>query len=385
MIDVALEKAMIAGVSGRQVLNTHLAWTVEVTVTLADGRAGRGASPRGETPSIYEDRETGGRPAPDEVLRSMARELEGLDIDQAALDGLLIERHAQWGAAATYAMSSAFYEATRAGGPGRSPRILFNVLNGGLHAYTNPIVSDCSEFLLVPRSDDVAATVAGYLQILTETERALAALPTTTIGGNRVHDLGADPNTAAFALMEKLLAETGQTERFGMMTDASAGDWFVDGHYELSVTGESLEPGALVDEWLRLMDRFDLEILEDPFAETDVASWQALHDQRPARSHLYGDNLTSVQPAQLETKSHLVDGVLVKPDQNGTVTGTVRFAELAREAGLSIAASHRSIETDSSFLVNLSTDIGADYIKIGPYSDFSSVMRTNALLRGLDA
>ena len=385
MVDVALEKAMIAGVSGRQVLNTHLAWTVEVTVTLADGRSGRGASPRGETPSIYENRETGGRPAPDEVLRSMARELEGLDIDQAALDGVLIEHQAQWGAAATYAMSSAFYEATRAGEIGRSPRILFNVLNGGLHAYTNPVVSDFSELLLVPRSDDLAAMVAGYLQILAEAEKSLAAMPTTTVGGNLVHDLGADPNTAAFALVEKLLSDTGQSERFGLMTDASAGDWFVDGHYELSVTGERLDPGSLVDEWLRLMDRFDLEILEDPFAETDVASWQALHDRRPARSHLYGDNLTSVQPAELEAKAHLVDGVLVKPDQNGTVTGTLRFAALAREAGLSIAASHRSIETDTAFLVNLSTDLGADYIKIGPFSDFSSVMRTNALLRGLDA
>jgi enolase len=133
------------------------------------------------------------------------------------------------------------------------------------------------------------------------------------------------------------------------------------------------------------MERFDLEILEDPFAETDIASWQELHRRSPERSHLYGDNLTSVQPAELELKAHLIDGVLVKPDQNGTVTGTVRFAELARAAGLSLAASHRSIETDAPFLIHLATDLGAEYIKIGPFSDFSSVMRTNALLRGVVA
>ena len=156
----------------------------------------------------------------------MARELEGLDIDQAALDGVLIEHQAQWGAAATYAMSSAFYEATRAGEIGRSPRTLFNVLNGGLHAYTNPVVSDFSELLLVPRSDDFAAMVAGYLQS-GEAEKSLAAMPTTTVGGNLVHDLGADPNTAAFALVEKLLSDTGQSERFGLMTDATpaTGSW----------------------------------------------------------------------------------------------------------------------------------------------------------------
>ncbi len=333
MVDVALEKALIAGVSGRQVLNTHLDWTVEFTVTLADGRTGRGASPRGETPSIYEDRETGGRSAPDEVLKAIAREVEGVELDQAELDALLLEGRAEWGAAATYAMSSAFYEATRPVVLGRTPRILFNVLNGGLHAYTNPIVSDCSEFLLVARSDDLAASVAGYVQILGEAKGALAELPTTTVGGNRVHDLGRDPNLAGFALLERLLADTGLSEQFGLMADASAGDWFVNDQYELSVSGTRLEPGALVEEWLRLMDRFDLEILEDPFAETDVASWADLHRRRPERSHLYGDNLTSVQPAELAAKSHLVDGVLVKPDQNGTVTGTAAIRRACAGGG----------------------------------------------------
>jgi enolase len=182
--------------------------------------------------------------------------------------------------------------------------------------------------------------------------------------------------------MERLLTDTGLIDQYGIMVDASAGDWYIDGHYKMSVTGMAFEPGALVDEWLRIMDRFDLEILEDPFSETDLEAWRVLHQRRPAGTHLYGDNLTSVQPDQLDAKAHLVDGVLVKPDQNGTVTGTLRFAELARAAGLSIATSHRSIETDAPFLVHLTSDLDADYLKVGPFSDFSSVMRTNALLRG---
>ena len=384
MVDVALEKALIAGISGRQVLNTHLAWTVEVTVTLADGRTGRGASPRGETLSIYEDSDIGGRLEPDAVVAEISETLAGQHLTQSELDGLLVERHDRWGAAATYAMSAAFYEATRTGSGTGIPRILFNVLNGGMHAYTNPIRSDSHEYLLVPRSDDLEASVADYIQVLEQTKRALAEIPTTDVGGNRVHDLGDDPNTAAFALMSRLLSETGLSQRFGIMVDASAGDWFRGDRYELPVSATTFEREALVEEWLRVMDRFDLEILEDPFAETDLASWQDLHERRPSHSHLYGDNLTSVEPAELEAKAHLIDGVLLKPDQNGTVTGALRFAELARARGLSIAASHRSIETDAPFLMHLATDIGADYIKIGPFSDFSSVMRTNQLLRGAE-
>jgi len=371
--------AVIAAVDGRQVLNSHVEWTIEFTVRLADGSVGRGASPRGETPSIYEDRPRPGFRA--DVASEVARSLVGLEWDQVALDDVLAQRRAEWGAPAVYAISVAFYEATRRAAPGAAPRILFNLLNGGLHAYTNPITADVTEFLLVPRSDDLEATIAGYSQLLRDARRALAEIPTREVGGNRVHDLGAEPNVAAFALVEELLQRAALTDLFGIMIDASAGDWYDGDRYRLPITERTLEPGQLVDEWLGLMDRFELMILEDPFAETDVTAWQRLHEARPARCGLYGDNLTSTQPEELEAKVHLVDGVLIKPDQNGTVSGTLRFADAARRAGLRLAASHRSIETDSPFLVHLAADVGVDYTKIGPYSDFSSVMRTNTMLR----
>jgi enolase len=294
---------------------------------------------------------------------------------------MLAQRRHEWGAAAVYAISVAFYEASRRAGPAAAPRILFNLLNGGLHAYTNPITADVTEFLLVPRSEDLEATIAGYAQLLRDTRRALAEIPAREVGGNRVHDLGPEPNVAAFALVEELLGRAGLTDLFGIMIDASAGDWYDGGRYRLPVTERTLEPEQLVDEWLGLMDRFELEILEDPFAETDLAAWQLLHEARPPKCGLYGDNLTSTRPEELEAKVHLVDGVLIKPDQNGTVSGTLRFADAARRAGLRLAASHRSIETDSPFLVHLAADVGVDYTKIGPFSDFSAVMRTNSMLR----
>ncbi|MGW1871199.1 hypothetical protein ACWCPS_37385 [Streptomyces mauvecolor] len=127
--------------------------------------------------------------------------------------------------------------------------------------------------------------------------------------------------------------------------------------------------------------QFDLTMLEDPFAETDLDSWRALHAARPASCQLLGDNLTSTLASELAAKAPLVDAVLLKPNQNGTVSGTLHFATMAKELGLNLIASHRSIETDTPFLANLTTHIEADYFKIGPFSDFSSVMRSNALIR----
>jgi len=179
-----------------------------------------------------------------------------------------------------------------------------------------------------------------------------------------------------------LLDRTGLAEEFGVLVDASAGDWYDGEGYCLPVSREAMSPEGLTEWWLGIIHRCQLEMIEDPFAETDVASWRSFLTLRPRDCVVLGDNLTSTLPSELETKIGLIDGVLVKPDQNGTVTGTRAFAALARANGLSLVTSHRSIETDSAFLVHLTEELRADAMKIGPYSDFSSVARTNELLRG---
>jgi enolase len=183
------------------------------------------------------------------------------------------------------------------------------------------------------------------------------------------------------ALARTLLDRAGLSDAFELAIDASAGDWSAGERYTLPVTGVTMDRDELLQWWLGLIERHDLRWVEDPFAETDRAGWRMLHDRRPAACRILGDNLTSTLPEQLAVKAPLVDGVLLKPDQNGTVSGSRAFAALARERGLALITSHRSIETDSPFLVHLSREIGADAIKVGPYSDFSSVLRSNELLR----
>lgn len=382
------ERFCIERLDSRRVLNSHRDWTLEFAVQLSDGRQGRGAAPRGETPSIYED--AADRSPTPSVLAQARTLLVGHELDAEALDALVFQHRDVWGRSAVYAISVACFEALRqagtphaaAGGPDvGTPAIYFNLVNGGLHAYTNPITCDFTEFLLVPIALDRVASIEAYLRLLRAVSARLARYSTRGVGGSRVADLGDQPNEAACALVRDVLVDEGLDEHFGIMIDASAGDWVDEGGYRLPVSGLRMERTALVDYWLGLIDRFHIDVLEDPLGERDLAGWQALHDARPATTAILGDNFTSTDPDLLERRADSVDGVLLKPDQAGTASRATRFAAMARSRGLQLVTSHRSIETDGTFLVHLSLEVGADAIKIGPFSDLTSVVRTNELIR----
>ncbi|MGK5543149.1 hypothetical protein ACSNOH_00095 [Streptomyces sp. URMC 127] len=380
------EKNVVAGIGCRAVLNTHLDWTPEFAIRFSDGRTGRAAAPRAETPSVYEKQAA--RPAGDgeQVAADARRVFLGKPFDQASFDEELVRHRSRWGHPACYALSAAFFEArfgTAADGEGTRPRLLFNLLNGGLHAYSLPVTADFTEFLLLPRDIGTVDAIDGYRRLLGEARAALAALPLRAVGGNPVHDLGSDPNERALSLVSTLLERTGLTDAFGIAIDASAGDWFDGaGTYVLPVSGRSFDRDGLVDYWLELLGRFDVVMLEDPLAETDVEGWSALHGARPSHCRLLGDNFTSTCAVQLAAKSRYVDGVLLKPDQIGLMSAVYRFVSLAKGRGLPLIASARSVETDSPLISHVATELGLDYLKAGPYQDFSSVMRSNELLRG---
>jgi enolase len=201
------------------------------------------------------------------------------------------------------------------------------------------------------------------------------------VNGHRVHDLGPEPNKAALSLVTALLERTGLTDGFGLMVDASAGDWLQADKYVLPVSGHRFDRDGLTDYWLGLIADFDLVMLEDPLAETDQEGWSALRAARPPRCRLLADNLTSTCPERLAATAHCVDGVILKPDQAGSLSTAYRFAHLARKLGLPLIASARSAETDTPLISRVAAQLGVDYYKVGPYQDFSSVLRTNELLR----
>ena len=181
-----------------------------------------------------------------------------------------------------------------------------------------------------------------------------------------------------------MLDELGLTDEFDLMIDASAGDLWSDGRYELAVTDQSAYSSeAFCDYWLRAISDYALAYLEDPFRELDGDAWARLTAAQQACA-LIGDNLYSSDARRISegAAAGLTRGAIVKPNQAGTVTAVYDAIAAARAAGQLVITSHRSISTESLFEATVSCVPGADLIKIGPlFTDYSSVIRLNEIIR----
>ena len=376
----------VTDVTGRRILDSHLGWTFEFEVLLDDRFAGRGSAPRGETPSVYEQPITR---TFEGLLDASRAQLLGRSFTQESFDGAASALGQRWGMGAVLAMSIAYHAASsqEAGemAPQTTPRLMLNLLNGGLHAYTNPVASDFTEVLLLPRGDALERVIEAYLHLLEIVPHELRRGEEVLVGDNRVVRLGKDPNHGVLEFVRSLLERERLAEMFGIVVDASAGDWVNGDGYRLPVTGRSMTCDQAVRWWLALVTAHELAMVEDPLAEHDAPGWEELHALRPPPCAILGDNYTSTSPDRLasEGRAGHLDGVLVKPNQNGTVSGSLAFAAAARDRGLLTIASHRSIETESTFLIDFALRSGSDAIKIGPFRDFSAVVKFNELLRRL--
>jgi enolase len=384
----------ITSITYRRVLNSHVDFTTEFLVTLEDGSVGRGASPKGETISIYEDQN---RPInPDVIIRQL--EADGCfrrPLDQQALDAYLAERFDQFGRNNAFSLSLAFYKATEATqspfalfarpeGPPQPPRLCLNILNGGWHAYTNPVLSDFSEFMLVARESDPATVIASHQAIQKAVKERLRTLESTVISGNRVHRFPVADNRAVIEFLLSIRDSLGLAGQFDLMIDASASDLWKDDRYRLAITdGSAHTSESFRDYWQGLIRDYGLMYLEDPFHENDEAVWRDLTAAQTS-CRIIGDNFYSSDAARITrgAAEGFTHGVIVKPNQAGSVTAVRQAIEAAQRHGQIPITSHRSISTEETFLSLLTCLYGVPYIKIGPLeTDYSSVVRLNEIIR----
>ena len=379
----------IESIGHLRVLNSHAAFTTEFVVTLSGGAVGRGASPEGETISTYEDRKTTDPAAVIERLRGDG--LLNRPLTQAEWDHHLTEKVGAFGRNTCFALSLAFYEALRSplsrdGGqaPSRAPRICCNILNGGWHAYTNPVLSDFPEYLLVAGSDDIEEVIGRHNEIQHAVRLALVDQPKRVVSGNPVNCFATADNRECIEFLLGIRDQLGYAGDFELMVDASAGDLWTGDGYRLSLTDDALyTTGAFRDYWLKLAADYPLRFLEDPFSEGDAESWAYLASAQEA-CLLIGDNFYSSDAVRIAqgAADGCTHGVIVKPNQAGTVTAVCKSFETAKSSGQIVIASHRSISTESTLVATLACMFGADYIKVGPLlTDYSSVMRVNEMIR----
>jgi enolase len=384
----------IESVRWRRIFNSHLELTNEFTIELDDGSIGVGASPQGETISVYEDEWT--RADAKKILEEIHREraLDGR-VTQSDFDRFLQARVKEFGRNNCWALSLSFFNATRStlfksrsGRPESSvrefPRLCLNVLNGGRHAYTNPVLSDFPEYLVVPKFDDVKKVARDHAEIQKAVRRKLASCERMVVNQNPVHRFKSVDNKECVAFLRDVLDNLGLSRSYALMIDASGGDLWTDRGYRFSVTDGSLRSSEdLQQYWMDLIDEFQVGFLEDPLGEYDYEGWKTLSSGQ-SKCKIIGDNFYSSDAERIESGSlnGYTHGAIIKPNQAGTISAVVKAIEVSHRLGQIAITSHRSISTESTFLAPLTVLGGVRYMKIGPLcTDYSSIMRFNELIR----
>jgi enolase len=403
--------ASIEMVQARQILDSRGNPTVEVEVVLDDGSLGRAGVPSGASTGAFEavelrdgGSEYGGK--------SVTRAVDGLSddefldailgheaddqrlVDQALIDYDGTPDKSRIGANAIIGVSMAVARAAAdsaglqlfryLGGPNAYllPVPLMNILNGGAHADNNV---DIQEFMIAPLG---AATFSEALRWGAETYHALKSVLkqqglATGVGdeGGFAPDLAT--NRAALDLIMEAIGKAGFTpgRDIGLALDVAATELYADDSYLFEGKKVSAqELSATYQEWV---GAYPLVSIEDPLAEEDWAGWQALTASAGSLVQVVGDDLFVTNPQRLRrgVAEKSANALLVKVNQIGTVTETFEAVNLAHRAGFSCVVSHRSGETDDTFIADLAVATNAGQIKTGAPARGERVAKYNQLLR----
>ncbi len=401
----------IVDVYAREILDSRGNPTVEVDVYTESGARGRAAVPSGASTGEFEACELrdddasryggkGVRQAVANVTGPIADALLGADAaDQAAVDQILVEldgtdNKAKFGANAILGASMASARAAAdffglplyryLGGVGARllPTPMFNILNGGAHADNNV---DIQEFMVVPYA---APTFGEALRAGAEIYHALKkVLKERGLAAGVGDEGGFAPNLAsneeALQLVVEAVAAAGYRpgENVGVAIDAAASSFFGKGKYHLD--GAKLDAAAVVELYGRWLEAYPVISIEDGLAEDDWDGWRLLNEKLGDRVQLVGDDLfvTNLERLQRGIREGAANSILIKLNQIGTVTETVAAVELARRHGLSAVVSHRSGETEDTFIADFVVAVGTGQIKTGAPARSERVAKYNELLR----
>jgi len=382
----------IKSIEFRKILNSHAQFTNEFVIELDNGQRGVGSAPLGETISIYESIDRTGFVEPSAIVDEINSH-HGI-LSQLGFDRLLESKTKTWGRNNCYALSLALFNALAGEhvhtGPAPSirpasfPHLCLNILNGGEHAYTNPVLSDFSEFLLVPKKPFLSKNIEDHARVQSEVRAGLRAKDLVSVKGNAVHRFGTNDNRECIEFMYGVLDTLNLRDEYDLMIDASGGDLLENDGYRFKITDHSVKTrDGFLKYWLDLIEQYGLKFLEDPFQERDFGNWHSL-TTRQSHCRIIGDNLysSSAERLRIGAQKGYTHGLVLKPDQAGTISSTIATLDTAQSLNQIIIASHRSVSTESTFLSYLTYIYSIDYIKIGPLlSDYSSVIRLNELIR----
>jgi enolase len=405
--------AAIKGVHAREILDSRGNPTVEVDVVLESGVLGRAAVPSGASTGAHEAVELrdgdkrrfagkGVLKAVEHVNGEIAGALRGCDaLDQRAIDERLIHldgtankgslgANAILGASLATARAAAnakgvpLYRALGASEEFVMPVPMMNILNGGRHADTRV---DFQEFMVVPAG---AHSFGEGLRWGAEVFHALkATLHERGLSTGQGDEGGfapeLDTNEAAMTLLVEAIERSGHqpgAEVF-IALDPAASELYRDGRYQLKGEGKTFTSDELIERWASWGRRYPVLSIEDGLAEDDWAGWRQLTSELGKKVQLVGDDIfvTNVVRLRQGIEEGVANSILIKVNQIGTLTETLETISTARRAGYTTVISHRSGETEDTFIADLAVATGAGQIKTGAPSRSERVAKYNRLLQ----
>jgi enolase len=398
----------------RQVFDSRGNPTIEVEI-MSDSIYARAIVPSGASTGKYEALELrdnskryGGKSvfkAVDNVNKLISKELVGKDFsDQKSVDELLLRidgtpNKSKLGANAILGVSMATcrlfakvqgkklheYIAQISGTDLKKisiPVPFANVLNGGKHAGSNLKIQ---EFMITPV---YASNFDEAVMMTTETYHVLKKLieekygkTATNVGDEGGFAPNLDTPEQALDLLTTAIKKAGYSGKLKISIDAAASEFFKDGKYVMNKEYTSEE---LVDYYFSLMKKYPIATLEDPFDQDDFSSFEKLTAKASKIGvRIIGDDLlvTNTERIKIATEKKLCNGLLLKVNQIGTVTEAINASNMAKSAGWIIMVSHRSGETEDTFIADLAIGLGCGHIKLGAPARTDRVAKYNQLLR----
>ena len=402
----------------REILDSRGIPTVETACMLEDGQVGVSSVPAGTSTGTHEAlelRDTGNPrylglgvlQAVDNVNSVLGPAIVGMDpIDQFGIDKKLIEtdgteNKSKYGANAILSISEVVTKcgAASSGQPlyawvytlaskagvtqkVKMPIPLFNMINGGKHGAGN---LDFQEFWVVPASNK---SFIDGLQMSVEIYQ--------TIGQNlshrgAIHSVGEEggyapnlfTNTDAFEVFVESIKETryslGRDVFLGL--DVAANSFYKDGQYLIKDKTSGMDDMQFLEYYKSLFDQYKLAIVEDAFYEDGWDSWKKLTSELSNELIIVGDDLlaTNLKRVQKAIQEKACNATIIKPNQIGTISETLNVVKAAKDAGWKIVVSHRSGETNDSFIADFAVGVAADYIKSGAPARGERVAKYNRL------
>ncbi len=406
----------IKSVYAREILDSRATPTVEAVVILEDGNFGVSSVPSGSSTGTHEahelrDNDTsrylgqGVLKAVGNINGEIAGKLVGQDLNAVLeADNVLVQLDgtpdkSRLGANAILGVSMAVTKALAATtktplyryvaqlfANNQSlfvPRPMFNMINGGKHGAGN---LDFQEFHVIPNH------LNSFANCLETGAVIYATIKKILIRRGAIHSVGDEggfaPNLftnldALEILSESIIAcnhKPGADVELGL--DVAADSFFRDGRYTIKDRSSPMESAEFADYLRDLNQQYHLRLLEDPLQEDDWRGWGNLTSMLGSTTSIVGDDLLATNPGRVKRaiSDKSCNAILVKPNQIGTVSETLEVTRQARTAGWKVIVSHRSGETNDSFIADFAVGVGADYVKFGAPARGERVAKYNRLL-----